>query len=152
MSNLQTRQLNELPKSQSSDSNREYTILSIDRPKPAKMDNDRSIPRISERRGGPLLCGPLICGSCQPNPSSIGTCSRFSSFKSYGSCTCGTTNWAETKCTIDRANSAMDEVVDMSCIIRFDSNHQRSDETTLSFDDVDGQRRNDGSTFKIKDI
>jgi hypothetical protein len=73
MSSLQTRPLNELPKVSHPISNGEYTILSIDRPKPAKMDIDRSIPRISERRGGPLLCGPFICGSCQPNPSSIGT-------------------------------------------------------------------------------
>jgi len=30
------------------------TMLSMDRPRPAKMESDRSMPRMSERRGGPL--------------------------------------------------------------------------------------------------
>jgi hypothetical protein len=84
--NLQTHQLNESPTVRL-DFDREHTILSIDRPKPAKMDTDRSIPRISERRGGPLFCTPSIWGSCQPKPSSMGTWSRFSSFKPYCSWT-----------------------------------------------------------------
>jgi len=77
-----------------------HTMLSMERPNPAKMERDRSIPRMSERRGGPLGCSPSMFGSCQPNPTSMGIWSRSSWWASNGccwrGCACGRTSCAET--------------------------------------------------------
>ena len=78
---------------------RVLTILSMERPRPAKIDRDRSMPRMSESKGGPLGCRPSISGLCQPKSSSMGICSRVSSWRCCCGWTCGTTSWAETKAT-----------------------------------------------------